>query len=153
MSVHESLANLEGKWKGTNRLYLSWLPDPLRESDSTATVSLKANGQFLNIEYTWAYEDKPQQGILLLGCDSKSDAAQAIWTDSWHMSHKFMVCDGIVDGGGNVNVKGFYTVPDHPDWGWRMEIRPDTAAFRLVMYNVSPDGDEELAVDTEYSRA
>lgn len=153
MSVDAKLAALTGRWKGTNRLNLSWLPDPVKESDSAAAIELKGNGQFLSMDYTWSYEGEPHMGTLLLGCDTKSHAVQVVWTDSWHMSHKFMVCDGKIGGDGTVNVKGHYSVPDHPDWGWRTEIIPNGDKFTLKMFNVTPEGDEEWAVETEYTRA
>lgn len=152
MSVPENLAALAGDWKGHNKLYLSWLPDPLHESEAAASVAPKANGQFLNLEYTWSHEGKPQQGVYLIGSDKDSNAVQAIWTDSWHMSHKFMVCDGTVDEDGKINVTGHYAVPGHPDWGWRTEIIPGDNSFRLVMYNISPEGEEEIAVEADFSR-
>ena len=153
MSIVEDLSKYIGSWKGINKLYLSWLPDPLRQSDSNMNVSLKANGQFLSFDYTWAYEGKPQEGLILLGGDSKSDAVQTVWTDSWHSSHTLMVSDGRADENGNVTVKGTYKVEGHPDWGWRTDIIPNGKELRIVMYNVSPEGEEELAVETDFSRA
>lgn len=153
MGVHAKLAELGGNWKGTNKLYLDHLPDPLKESDSTSRVSLKVGGQFVSIEYTWSYEGEPHEGLLILGCDGKSDAVQAVWTDSWHNRDTLMLCDGTVDDLGHVNVTGSYSVPDHPDWYWRTEIVPGTGSYRYVMYNVSPEGKEELAVETDFVRA
>ena len=121
--------------------------------DSTAAVMLKANGQFLGIDYTWAYEGEPQQGLLIIGADKDSDAAQLVWTDSWHLSHKFMVCDGNLNDDGAVDVKGHYAVHGHPDWGWRTQIVPNGASFKLMMFNVSPDGEEALTVETDFVRA
>jgi hypothetical protein len=118
----------------------------------TAAVSLKANGQFLHIEYTWEYEDRLQEGVMLIGCDTQSDAVQAIWTDSWHMSHKFMVSNGTISDDGRVNVMGYYSVPDHPDWGWRTELHPGKDTFRILMFNVSPEGEEDIAVEAELTR-
>ena len=89
---------------------------------------------------------------MIVGCDERSDAVQAVWTDSWHMSHKFMICDGSVDENGHINMKGFYSVPDNPDWGWRTEVIPGKNSSQIVMYNVSPEGDEEIAVESSYSR-
>lgn len=153
MSINEEFAGLTGTWKGTNNLYLSWLPDPLRRSESEMTVSLKANGQFVQFDYNWAYEGEQQEGLLVLGCDTKSDDVQIIWTDSWHSRHVFMVSDGQVLDDGTVTAKGYYKVPDHPDWGWRTDIQRGDDTIKIVMYNVSPEGAEDLAVETEYSRA
>jgi len=152
MSANDDFAKLAGSWKGLNKLYLSWLSDPLKESDSRLTVSLKANGQFVAFDYTWAYEGEPQEGLILLGFDTKSNAAQTVWTDSWHSKNTLMLSDGTVADDGSVSVKGFYKVSDNPDWGWRTEIIPKGESLKIVMYNVSPEGIEELAVETEFSR-
>lgn len=152
MSVSEKLATLAGKWKGTNRLNLSWMPNPIKESPSTADVSLRLNGQFLEIAYTWEYEGKGQEGVLIAGGDNKSDAVNAFWTDSWHLAHLVMLCEGVAAGDGSISVKGFYKVQNHPDWGWRTEIIPAPDSFKYVMWNVSPEGEEELAAETEFIR-
>lgn len=152
MSANEDFARFVGSWKGTNKLHVSWMPEPLKESDSTLTVSLKANGQFIAFDYTWAYEGEPQEGIILLGCDTKSNAVQTVWTDSWHSRHTFILSDGKVADDGTVSVKGYYKVPDHPDWGWRTVIIPQNDLIKIAMYNVSPEGVEEPAVETDFSR-
>ena len=89
---------------------------------------------------------------MIVGCDENSNAVQAVWTDSWHMSHKFMVCDGSIDDSGVVDVMGYYSVPDQPDRGWRTEIRPKEGSFEVVMYNISPEGGEDVAVEAKYDR-
>ncbi len=153
MSINQHLSSLVGTWKGINRLYLPWLPEKMKESDSKATVRSKMNGQFLSFDYTWSYGGEAQEGMLIIGCDPKSDAVQAVWTDSWHSKDVLMLCNGTVEENGRVSVFGNYSVPEHPDWGWRTEIVPSETSFRYVMYNVSPEGVEELAVETEFLRA
>ena len=152
MSIDRSLTDLVGDWKGTNRLYLPWMPVPMLESSSTASVRTKMNGQFLSIEYTWSHEGEPQEGMLVLGCDPKSEAVQAVWTDSWHSKDVLMLCNGSRDAGGRISVTGHYSVPDHPDWGWRTEIVQGENSFRYAMYNVTPEGSEEIAVETDFER-
>lgn len=111
------------------------------------------NGQFLSVEYTWAFEGEPQEGMLILGCDPKSDAVQAVWTDSWHSKDVLMLCNGSRTSDGVISVIGQYSVPDNPDWSWRTEIvAHDPNKFRYAMYNVSPEGDEEIAVETDFER-
>jgi hypothetical protein len=152
MSVSEALGKIVGNWKGSNRLHVPWLKPPANETESTAVVSLKTQGKTLCIEYTWSYEGAPQDGIMLVSQDPKSDAVTMILTDSWHLSHAFMESKGTADENGNVNVMGYYSVPDHPDWGWRTEIVPGENEFRFVMYNVSPEGEEEIAVEGDFTR-
>ena len=153
MSIDQRLYDLSGTWTGTNRLHTTWLEEKLKESPSTANVRSKMNGQFLSIEYTWSYEGKLQEGLLIVGSDPKSDAVQAVWTDSWHSKDVLMLCNGEINSGGGISVMGHYSVPDHPDWGWRTEVIPTEDGFRYAMYNVSPEGVEEIAVETDFVRA
>lgn len=152
MGADQKLSDLLGTWKGINRLYVPWMPENLKESESTAIVRSKMNGQFLSLEYTWAFDGNPQEGLLILGCDQKSDAVQAVWTDSWHSKGVLMLCNGEAGPDGRISVIGYYSVPNSPDWGWRTEIAPGGDGFRYAMYNVSPDAVEELAVETEFTR-
>jgi hypothetical protein len=152
MGIDQKLANLVGDWKGTNRLHVPWMPEPIKESDSLATVRSKMNGQFLSVEYYWSFDNELQEGLLIIGCDPKSEAVQAVWTDSWHSKDVLMLCNGTVASDGSISVFGKYAVPDHPDWGWRTEIIPGEDKFKYVMYNVTPEGAEDLAVETEYLR-
>jgi hypothetical protein len=153
MSVPESLASLCGDWKGKNRLNLAWLPDPIRESDSKASVSLRSNRQCLEIAYTWAYEGEPHEGLIILCGNGRTDSMNAVWTDSWHSANVLMLCGGTVDKNGRLNVMGHYGVPDHPDWGWRTEIIANDSSFKYFMFNISPEGIEEWAVESEFTRA
>ena len=153
MGLHKKLTGLVGEWRGTNRLHTPWMPEPLHESESKANVHSKMNDQFLTIEYSWSYQGEPQEGMLILGCDPKSDAVQAVWTDSWHSKNTLILCNGSIGEDGTVSVTGSYSVPDNPDWGWRTEIIPNDDSFRYAMFNISPDGEEEIAVETEFTRA
>ncbi|HMS40836.1 MAG TPA: DUF1579 family protein [Pyrinomonadaceae bacterium] len=152
MSVPKSLNKLLGKWRGVNRLHTTWIKEnPLRESDSEALISFSAQGKFLKIEYDWFFEEKKQEGLILLG--DETDLIKAYWIDSWHLGDKFMVSEGISGENGAISMKGFYTVPDNPDWGWRTDIETvDEKSFKITMFNVTPEGEESLAVEAEYER-
>ena len=152
MGVGEKLSDLVGTWKGTNRLHVPWMPEKLKQSESIAVIRSKMNGQFLYLEYTWAVDGDPQEGLLIVGCDQKSDAVQAVWTDSWHSKDVLMLCNGSVNPDGGISVTGYYSVSDNADWGWRTEITPRGDGFRYAMYNISPEEIEELAVETEFTR-
>jgi hypothetical protein len=154
MSVSEKLQSLVGKWRGINRLHTAWIKEsPVEESNSIAVIELTARGRFLKIEYDWTYDDSVQEGLILIGNEKESDLFKAFWIDSWHLSDKFMVSEGHLDKDDSISLKGFYAVPDHPDWGWRTVIDPlKNNSFKIIMYNVSPEGEETLAVEIELKR-
>lgn len=154
MDALERLAACAGTWRGT-----STLQDPMSgkadESPSAATVTPVLGGRFVRLDYTWSYDGKPQEGSLLVGLDRKAGTASAHWIDSWHMGSKVMALGGPAgDGGGALVVRGTYAVPNHPDWGWRIDLlAEDGEALRVVMYNVWPEGkQEDLAVEAVYTR-
>jgi hypothetical protein len=152
MSALERLATSAGKWQGTNSLWLS-PQSPVQESTSTLSLAAVANGKFIEVRYTWDYENQPQTGILLIGYEAERELVNAVWIDSWHMGEKFMHCQGIIKENGNINVRGQYHAPPGPDWGWRIVIAPEAEnALNLTMYNIAPEGEEALAVKAAYSR-
>lgn len=153
MSISENFKKLAGEWRGKNLLYTTWIiENPVSESESFCQIELAAGAKFLKIEYDWIYENEKQDGLLLIGSEKDSDETQAVWIDSWHMSDKFMSCNGKYTED-SILMKGFYKVPNHPDWGWRTDvIFSDKNAFKIVMYNVSPEGVEDLAVEAFYTR-
>jgi hypothetical protein len=152
MSIPDSLISLHGSWDGNNRLHLPWLPTPTLDSSGTAEVSPRIAGQFLEIAYTWSYEGEAHEGLLILSGDKKTDAVSAFWSDSWHMAHKVMICEGSVKDDGRIDLKGHYKVPDHPDWGWRTELIPNADSLIYNMYNVSPENEESIAVEMKLKR-
>jgi len=152
MSVPSALRDLAGEWAGENRLWLC-TEEPARHSQATASVALAAQGRFATIRYTWAEEGQPQDGLLLLGMDPRRETWEAAWIDSWHMGDKIMLCRGAADAGGAISVRGAYAAPPGPDWGWRIEIHAEAAdRFEMIMYNISPEGEEALAVEARYTR-
>jgi hypothetical protein len=152
------LALLAGRWHGTSRLLTPWATPPEHRSDSTAEVTLVAGGRFATLAYTWAYEGKPCEGFLLVGREPEQDVAHASWVDSWHQSARPMTCvgtaaDTAAADGAMIDVRGAYAAQTGPDWGWRIVLDvPDDASLRLTMYNVTPEGEESLAVESRYAR-
>ena len=110
-------------------------------------------GKFARIDYTWEIDGEPQAGSLLFGYESKAGLVTAVFIDSWHNGEVMMVCKGSAGADGALSVSGFYPAPSGPDWGWRTVIEPgDNESFRPLMYNITPQGHEELAVEARYTR-
>ena len=153
MSLPPRFAALSGEWKGTKTVFLGGESGPEKKSASRMTVAKAARGAFMLLDYTWKYEADAQEGVLLLGYDDKQNAATAAWGDSWHMSQKIMHCTGAIDANGAFHVQGSYEAPPDPDWGWRIALTIHTAdSIALVMHNLSPEGQQDLAVRAEFAR-
>jgi hypothetical protein len=138
-----------GSWKGTSRLYLEGGDGPALESPSDLSAEI-AIGNFLQLRYDWAYEGKQKQGLILFGNDAGKGTAA--WIDSFHTANRVMAYEGSAQDG-VTNVKGSYSVGDGPDWHWRIHLELAGPELRLTMFNISPDGQEDLAVQAVYQRA
>jgi len=152
MAALDLLTELSGNWRGSNQLWLS--PEaPGQESETEIEIRIIAQGQFNEIRYTWAYKGQPQEGRLFLGQETRQEGVKAVWFDTWHMREEFMVCKGNASEDGSVSVQGSYPAPPGPDWGWQITIEPKGSdAFRLLMHNITPEGEKMLAVEAVYSR-
>jgi hypothetical protein len=68
------------------------------------------------------------------------------------MSSKIMSCTGNA-ADGPAELSSSYAAPPGPDWDWRIRIRsasPDE--LTIVMHNISPEAQEDLAVQIDYTR-
>lgn len=152
MTVEALKPALIGEWVGTKQLYFSPPPAPAISSPSKLSIAPVAGGSFLQFDYDWTYEGETQNGVLLFGYDEEN-AASAAWIDSFHMSSKIMSCTGTA-ADGSAALQGSYAAPPGPDWGWRIAIRTVSAnELQMVMHNISPEGQEDLAVQIDYMRA
>lgn len=152
MDSLEGLASCAGSWRGTNTLQDPHTGKP-EESPSTLAVTPVLGGTFVRFDYTWGYQGKPQEGSLLVGFDPKTGAVSGHWIDTWHMGRAALNCLGASSADGTIAVRGSYAAPPGPDWGWRIEIATGGEALRITHTNLSPDGTEDLAVESVYSRA
>jgi hypothetical protein len=151
MSVLASLISAAGTWRATYALR-----DPANalscDSESLATLTPVLGGRFVRLDYTWAFQGAPQEGSLLIGVEQAAGVATVAWIDSFHNGDRLMPCTGTADAGG-VDVRGTYPAPPGPDWGWRTRLSAAPGLLSMVMFNVTPDGHEDLAVDAQYRRA
>lgn len=152
MTADMQLAELAGEWSGPSQLWIH-PDDPMHESHSTAQIGQLARGQFVTIDYTWAFEGEPQEGLIVFGLGPDAHSASAVWFDSWHMANQVMVMrpEYLAD---KVALHGSYAAPSGPDWGWRIELESsDQTSWTLRMFNILPDGRAFPAVLTVYERA
>jgi hypothetical protein len=147
---HEELfGRFVGKWRGQSTLFL----DPESAGDTQPSwleVTSVARGNFLRVDYFWTVDEQVEEGVLLIGFDPRRPRYEAAWIDSWHMSRAMMFGTG--ESGDTFDISGTYMVPGYPDWGWRIRLEADGDELRLMMWNVSPEGEEARAVSGTYQR-
>lgn len=152
MTLDEIKNDLIGLWSGENLLRLSWETPSDFNSRGELTAAMAIRDKFLTVNYQWSYKDTPHEGLLLLGFDTNSATVNAAWVDSWHSNTKPLILSGTINESKTIDLRGSYEVPNHPDWGWRIVITPAEKDLSMTMYNISPEGEEDLAVQADYKR-
>jgi len=152
MNALAGLAASTGQWKGRKTLRDADYGIH-EESASEMTVTPVARGRFFRLDYDWKFRGERQEGSLLVGHEPKSGELSGHWLDTWHTEHRVMTLAGTARKGDTLVLLGSYAAPHGPDWGWRIELTPTDGRLRLAMFNLAPDGREELAVAAIYSRA
>lgn len=147
MYVPPDLEALTGEWTGAGKLWFA-RGAPEAEFTASARISLEARASVLCLSYGWAYQGEPHEGLLVIGVSAERSSIEASWVDSWHMPDRIMQCSGLLDPEQPLSVAGAYEVPLGPAWGWRIAIEVlGSNAWQLLMYNISPDGPEDLAFE------
>ena len=143
---------MAGAWRATYSLR----GDPSFDGDSAseAVVTPVLGGRFVRIDYSWSDRGKPQTGEMLIGYEATPGLVTVVWVDSWHNGPRMLISTGSLAEGGAIDVRGVYpTGVDSPDWGWRTRLDTADGTWSMTMFNISPDGDEALAVRAHYERA
>lgn len=152
MNTAFDLDRLTGSWDGHYKLWLG-PTEPVRESDTQATVAAAAGGRFLVLTYTWDDRGAPHDGVLIVRVDSEPSPVDMVWVDSFHTMGKFMQFEGRASDLGTIEATTTWSVGDGPDWGWRIAVSSQAVDELLVqMYIATPTGEEAPAVEARYQR-
>lgn len=151
MAVPANLSACAGTWRGQNRLHDPHTNQPA-DSPSQLTVTPMGNGQFVRVDYTWAYRGQPQEGSILIAGDAGANSLVGHWFDTWHQRFPIMALSGAGRPDGTTSLRGSYAAPPGPDWGWRIELAPQSDQVQMRMFNIWPEGREDPAVEASYQR-
>lgn len=151
---HFQLSRLVGEWKGTTKTWFD--PSKLEdESPINGTMRLILDGRFIMHEYQSSFGDKSLSGIAIFGYDLNTQKYQCAWMDTFHNGTAIMFSKGN-KGDEGINVVGSYayiTPETEQHWGWRTQLEMISDSEMLITaYNISPEGQESKATETNYRK-
>ena len=151
--VHRRLAGMAGDWEGRFRLWFE-PGKPADDSVQRGRIRLVGGGRFLLHEYEGHCSGEPFEGVALWAYHLDENAFECAWGESFGTGTSIMFSAGRVDDG-RFRALGSYAEGQGGErWGWRTELsQPDPEHLNIRMFNISPAGDEALAVEVNYTRA
>jgi len=151
---HFKLAQLAGEWEGSAKTWFE--PGKVGdESPVSGSMRLVLDGRFILYEYKGRFGGKPLAGMGFIGYHLGLGKFQFAWIDSFHNDTALMFSEGDRNSELFSMLGGYtYITPEAEHrWGWRTEIaQPHTNELIITAFNISPEGEEELATETVYKR-
>ena len=126
---HAQLARVLGRWRGTARLWFE--PGTLAAEDSvTGEISSVGAGRWVRHDYATRIDGTEHTGSALLGLHLDDRTWQVAWVDTFHTGSEIMLSEG--------------PLADDPG--------APIAVVLVRHFNITPQGEEALAVETARNR-
>lgn len=149
---HAGLARLVGEWSGKLRVWFE--PGQLAEETGVrGSFRSLLGGRFVLHEYEATCVGETQQGLAIHGYHLDRHRYESAWIDSFHTGTQLMFSTGFPMAALHSVLGSYGGESDGEPWGWRTELDLKSADQLLIrMYNVTPQGEEGLAVEFDYRR-
>lgn len=150
--AHHRLVRMAGEWQGTTKVWFG--PEQLAdESPQRGSIRVVAGGRFMLHEYDGAFQGESQQGVALYGVHLDANACEIAWVDSFHTGTSILFSSSPAAAGRFAALGSYDDGAGGPSWGWRTSIdQPDADHLVIRMFNIPPQDEEVLAVETCYTR-
>ncbi len=152
MATNALFRNLIGKWSGICKTWFE--PDKLSdESIVHGEFTFVLGSSFLRHVYSGEIQGKPRNGEELIALNSVTEQYEVNWIDDFHMNYAMLFSQGPATPTG-FSVTGEYGVElNQPKWGWRTQYDlQNRDSLTITSYNISPDGEESIALEVKYKR-
>jgi hypothetical protein len=151
-AARELFKSLEGAWEGTCRTWFE--PGKLADqSKIKGRIRPVLGGLFYRHEYESTIQGKARHGEETLAFNTVTSRFQVSWVDDFHMNYAIMASDGVASPRGFTVLGKYDVAPGAPQWGWKTVYElVDSDHLTISAYNVSPEGQQYLAVETNYRR-
>ena len=148
---HAELMKLAGKWKTTNKSWMS--PGDPVVTQGTVTYKPLLGGRFLMEEYKGTFMDKPFEGVGITGYDNMKKEYFNVWMDS--LGTMVVVARGNMDASGKVLTMNAEF--EEPATGEKTPMRMVTTTLdpnskKFELYGTH-DGQEAKQMEINYTRA
>lgn len=149
---HAQLAAFVGTWAGPTQTWFT-PGEPANESLTSGTVRAILGGCFVVHEYRASVDGQEMEGQATLGFDIARNRFVCAWVDSFHNGTAVMFSEGEPGVTDEISVLSHYDVAGGPPWGWRTTFaQPSLDELVVSHFNVPPEGEEYLGVETRYRR-
>lgn len=150
-AAHDLQLRLVGSWSGRARLWFE-PGEPAHDERVEGEIVDIGGGRWVRHDYSTPIDGTLEQGSALIGYTVAKNIWQIAWVDSFHTSSgAVMLSTGaLADIGTKVDALGSYDAGAGPRWGWRTEYEPVEGGLVVRHFNLTPDGEETLAVQFDY---
>lgn len=141
-----------GQWTGHTTTFF----EPGNQGDESpwqGKIEAVVGKRYLQYDYVGSMQGERFEGKAILGYNGMTEQFEMVWIDSFHQSTGIMHSKGHEIAAG-ITLLGSYRAFDHSDdWGWRTDFTLlDANRLTICAYNIDPEGNESLALETIYTR-